>query len=1241
MKLLRTLRRSTQTEGASAHIRQGDRCNQERNWPDAARHYRAALAIDPTRAGIWVQLGHACKEYGDLADAEAAYRRAAQLVPDDSDPLLHLGHLLAMRGKPAASIAVLSDAQTLLGDPDFASETIATQRAVMQTPIKQGKCPAWATPDIVTAWEGAGFALTALALFDPWVYWQLNPGVRAQFATCDATALILHFLQDGIEYALPFSLLERFDPAFYCKFFLNAMPFTPANAYRHWLEVGAARHVPPNERRWLQSLLGDDITTLHGVDPAMSCAFADVGVRRQTHRTIVEGFIDDCVRDPRRPIVINAGNASIFHAIASRAERAREDRVRTDAQRLRERIFLHVPEHRDNARALAHGLIEREADVAALPILRGLIDASAEPATTYGNLAQAENRLGLHETALATLRAGCARWPGDVALARAAHAQEEVCFHQAWAEAAAMARLGRVGDGQRHLTFWLDKLAADAAFSKRRTTALPGPRGTVAIVGKMNLAQCRLYRIDQRAEQLRTAGMIVHVFDADRDLDAYLTQAPAFGTVIFYRVPALPSIIRAIALSHAVGASVFYEIDDPIFDMAHFPEPFATYGGAIDQETHDGLALGAPLFARALRLCGQAIASTDFLAGLMAPLVEGKIVVVPNVMGEAHRYAIAAHSADLVPPDADKPITIFYGSNTKANRREIADILEPSLIEIIERYGTRVRLCVIGDLAEDSLLPGAGANVVLLPVIRDVQHYWTLLAQADINLAVLAPSVATKAKSGIKWLEAAMFGIPSVLSDLAPYRDVARPDETALFATSKTEWVRAIDRLIRDTALRHRIGDAARRDALAMSAPDHVLSYVDTVIAQDTKADERPRILVVNVFYPPQAIGGATRVVHDTVHALRHGAASPEFHIEVFATMEGASAHDITISVQDGVVVTSVGALEVDDKDAIVDDPAMVAIFQNTLDRFRPDAVHFHCVQRLTVGVVEAVRARAIPYAITTHDAWWISDHQFAIDTLGVERLYDYNQPLETLTQQGRDAFVRMERLRPALFGARAICAVSESFAALYRRCGVQHVMVIENGAPPLDPVARVAPSGRRIRLGFVGGLARHKGWDLIRIALSSGAFDGLELLAIDHAMPSGSERYDRIGQTTVLFRGKTAQENVAALYAQIDVLLAPSIWPESFGLVTREALACGCWLVASRCGAIGDVIEDGVNGHYVDIATPEDLARIFAMIQNDPARYGSPPDHPRSNIRTAADQAADTARLYRHLLSPDRSFLQ
>ena len=47
--------------------------------------------------------------------------------------------------------------------------------------------------------------------------------------------------------------------------------------------------------------------------------------------------------------------------------------------------------------------------------------------------------------------------------------------------------------------------------------------------------------------------------------------------------------------------------------------------------------------------------------------------------------------------------------------------------------------------------------------------------------------------------------------------------------------------------------------------------------------------------------------------------------------------------------------------------------------------------------------------------------------------------------------------------------------------------------------------------------------------------------------------------------------------------LLMPIDWPEPFGLVMIEAMACGTPVIAYRSGSVPEVVEDGVTGFIVD----------------------------------------------------------
>ncbi len=68
-----------------------------------------------------------------------------------------------------------------------------------------------------------------------------------------------------------------------------------------------------------------------------------------------------------------------------------------------------------------------------------------------------------------------------------------------------------------------------------------------------------------------------------------------------------------------------------------------------------------------------------------------------------------------------------------------------------------------------------------------------------------------------------------------------------------------------------------------------------------------------------------------------------------------------------------------------------------------------------------------------------------------------------------------------------------------------------------------------------------------------------------------------------VEFIGEIADHQKSAFLGGAEALLFPIDWPEPFGLVMIEAMACGTPVVAFRCGSTTEVIDDGHTGYLVD----------------------------------------------------------
>lgn len=80
-------------------------------------------------------------------------------------------------------------------------------------------------------------------------------------------------------------------------------------------------------------------------------------------------------------------------------------------------------------------------------------------------------------------------------------------------------------------------------------------------------------------------------------------------------------------------------------------------------------------------------------------------------------------------------------------------------------------------------------------------------------------------------------------------------------------------------------------------------------------------------------------------------------------------------------------------------------------------------------------------------------------------------------------------------------------------------------------------------------------------------------------------------------FIGEIGDHQKSDFLGGADALLFPIDWPEPFGLVMIEAMACGTPVVAFRCGSTPEIIEDGATGFLVDT-----LEQAIAAAEKAPA---------------------------------------
>ncbi len=376
------------------------------------------------------------------------------------------------------------------------------------------------------------------------------------------------------------------------------------------------------------------------------------------------------------------------------------------------------------------------------------------------------------------------------------------------------------------------------------------------------------------------------------------------------------------------------------------------------------------------------------------------------------------------------------------------------------------------------------------------------------------------------------------------------------------------------------------------------------------------RILQVVHGYPPQKWGGAELVTatlaqalaqrgHEvTVFARTADPAAEEFSVREDAPATGELNGPRVVRVVNNLSHASHFRLE-------YDHPFLDEAFHRVLIDSRPDVVHVQHVIHLSGSVLWTLAQLGYPVVLSLHDFFFVCARIHLMDNhsrlcLGPdqgERCITCLQA-EASADEARRRFRYFEQLlhipRKVIVPSRFLAdRMSNLFPFLEPR-----LQVLASGVMPIRQTRRDDRAPDRPRVLYIGALVPHKGPHLLIQAVHGLPADSFVVSlygerAANWTAYAGQLEADAAG-LPIRFCGTYRHDQLNAILAQYDVLVVPSICEETFSLVTREALQAGLPVIASRRGALPEVIQDGVNGLLFEPENADDLRRCLERLRTD-----------------------------------------
>ena len=357
------------------------------------------------------------------------------------------------------------------------------------------------------------------------------------------------------------------------------------------------------------------------------------------------------------------------------------------------------------------------------------------------------------------------------------------------------------------------------------------------------------------------------------------------------------------------------------------------------------------------------------------------------------------------------------------------------------------------------------------------------------------------------------------------------------------------------------------------------------------------------------------------------------------------------------------------------------------LQMVQPHVVHLHNLLNLSFELPGAARARGIPVVATLHDYTLVcasggqrihrseSHVCRVIDTARCARCF-VESPFHaqaalgnateavaasTLLQRGvglarklsprlvqaaarsmgnlsrfavtaGDMAQRMDKAREVFGQVQLFVAPSRSIADEFVALGLDpsRVRVSNYGFVPMQRPSRRQPEGR-LRIGFVGTLVWHKGIHVLIDAvrrLPDSAYE-LRIYGDTNVFPDYvAELRQRARGLPVQFLGGFDEDGKTRAYADLDVLVVPSLWLENSPLVIHEAFQAGLPVIGSRIGGTVDLITDGRNGRLYDPVLPDELSAMLESLIDTPEQLAQWEANIPA-VKSIADDARDWERIY------------
>jgi glycosyltransferase involved in cell wall biosynthesis len=411
------------------------------------------------------------------------------------------------------------------------------------------------------------------------------------------------------------------------------------------------------------------------------------------------------------------------------------------------------------------------------------------------------------------------------------------------------------------------------------------------------------------------------------------------------------------------------------------------------------------------------------------------------------------------------------------------------------------------------------------------------------------------------------------------------------------------------------------------------------------------KILQVSHGLPPKENAGVELYTYYLSKALAH----LNHHVHIFCREEDPKKEEFSSSTEEieGMKITRVvnNLSAISDPCIYYDNHFFDKIFLETLRREKPDLIHFQHFIALSANLLRMAKEEGYPVVLTLHDFFILChrihllkrDHHLCSGPLyGLECVSCLNDYYTLRPKDGRtNFFLRNKNILPFSFikwtkrffippkflGEKGY-EVFHRYRFMYEMLKIPDALLVPSSFvkkqflkyyPFIEPRLKIVPLGilpvegqkrnkevnGKVKFCYFGNILPLKGIHLLIDAFKSLPKEKADLTIYGSRNPWTEAYYDRLTEQakgfSVDFRGSFKRENLSEALRDQDIAVLPSICPESFSFIIREANSMGLPVIGSRIGAIPEAIKEGKNGFLFEPGNIRELKDCMVRFIEEP----------------------------------------